>query len=66
MDRHTRKNLKTDKFAQEVSHTFDFLSDHRTETIRYGSIGLAVILVLAGIYFYRGHAQSVREEVLAP
>jgi predicted negative regulator of RcsB-dependent stress response len=65
VDRHTRKNLKTDKFAQEVSHTFDFLSDHKTETIRYGSIGLAVILVLVGIYFYRGHAQSLREQALA-
>ena len=65
MDRHTRKNLKTDKFALEVSHTFDFLSEHRTETIRYGSAGLAVILLTVGIYFYRSHQQSVREEALA-
>jgi predicted negative regulator of RcsB-dependent stress response len=65
VDRHTRKNLKTDKFAQEVSQTFDFLSEHRTESIRYGSIGLAVIVLAAGIYFYRGHQQTVREEALA-
>jgi len=65
VDRHTRKNLKTDKFALEVSNTFDFLSEHRTETIRYGSIGLAVILLAVGIHFYRGHQQGVREEALA-
>ena len=65
MDRLTRKNLKTDKFAQEVSHTFDFLSEHRTETIRYGSIGLAVIVLAAGFYFYTRYQAGAREEALA-
>jgi predicted negative regulator of RcsB-dependent stress response len=65
MDRLTRKNLKTDKFAEEVSHTFDFLSEHRTEAVRYGSIGLAVIVLAVGYYFYTRHQAGVREEALA-
>jgi len=65
MDRLTRKNLKTDKFAQEVSQTFDFLSEHRSESIRYGSIALAVLALAVGYYFYTRYQAGVREEALA-
>jgi predicted negative regulator of RcsB-dependent stress response len=65
MDRRTRKQLKSDKFAQEVGNTFEFLTEHRTEVIRYGSVVVAAILIAGGIYFYQGHAASVREEALA-
>ena len=65
MDRYTRKNLKSDKFAQEVTHTFEFVSEHRSDVIRYGSIGAAVILVGLGIFFYMRHQENVREEALA-
>jgi tetratricopeptide (TPR) repeat protein len=65
VDRHTRKNLKSDKFAQEVTHTFEFVSEHRSDVIRYGSIAVAVILVGLGIFFYMRHQESVREEALA-
>jgi tetratricopeptide (TPR) repeat protein len=65
MDRRTRKQLKSDKFAQEVGQTFEFVTTHRTDIIRYGSVALAAILVAGGIYFYHRHAVSVREEALA-
>ncbi len=65
MDRYTRKNLKTDKFALEVTHTWEILSEHRSEVIRYSAIGLAVIVLAAGIYFYRHHQAGVREQALA-
>lgn len=65
MDRITRKNLKTDKFAQEVSHTFDFLTEHSAEAKRYGAIALAVILIAVGTYLYMRHQAGVREEALS-
>jgi predicted negative regulator of RcsB-dependent stress response len=65
VNRQTRKQLKTDKFAQEVGDTFSFLSEHRSESIRYGLIGLAVILLGAGYYFYNRHQGAVREDALA-
>jgi hypothetical protein len=65
MDRRTRKQLKSDKFAQEVGHTFEFLTEHRTDFIRYGSVAVAAILIAAGVYFYERHAASMREEALA-
>jgi predicted negative regulator of RcsB-dependent stress response len=64
MDRSTRKKLKSDKFAQEVGHTFEFVTQHRTDVIRYGSAALAVVLVAGGIYLYQRHAASVREDAL--
>lgn len=64
MDRKTRKNLKTDKFAYEVTHTFEFLSDHGAEVKKYGAIALVVVAAAAGIFFYMRHQATVREEAL--
>ena len=65
MDRITRKNLKTDKFAQEVTHGFEFLTGHSADIKRYGGIALAVILIGGGIYFWMHYRAGVREAALA-
>jgi predicted negative regulator of RcsB-dependent stress response len=63
--RQTRKNLKTDKFAEEVGHTFEFLSEHSSEAKRYGAIALVVIAAAAGYFYYSLHQATVRAEALA-
>jgi predicted negative regulator of RcsB-dependent stress response len=63
--RQTRKQLKTDNFAKDLGLTFSFLNEHRSETIRYGLIGLAVIILGVGYYFYSRHQAAAREEALA-
>ncbi len=65
MKRITRKNLKSDKFAQEVSTIWDWTAEHQAEVIRYGSIGLAVILIAAGIFYYVRYQAGVRQEALS-
>jgi len=60
----TRKELKSDKFALEVEQTVDFVTEHRRELTLYGSIAAAVALVAVGIYFYRGHEHTIRENAL--
>jgi predicted negative regulator of RcsB-dependent stress response len=65
VDRHTRKELKTDKFALEIGHTFEYLSTHRTEVLRYGAVALAVLVIAGGYYYYTRHQADVREEALA-
>lgn len=65
MDRLTRKDLKTDKFAVEAEHAFEFLTDHPEQLKKYGSIAVAAIIVIAGIYFYRTHQATAREDALA-
>jgi predicted negative regulator of RcsB-dependent stress response len=61
----TRKNLKSDKFAQEVTTIWDWSAEHKDEIIRYGSIGLAVVLLVAGIFYYVRYQAVVREDALA-
>lgn len=65
MDRHTRKQLKQDKFAQEVGQTFEFVTEHRQDLIRYGAIAAVVVLIAGGVYYYQKHAASLREQALA-
>jgi predicted negative regulator of RcsB-dependent stress response len=65
LKRITRKNLKSDKFAQEVSTIWDWTGEHQGEVLRYGAIGLAVVLLAAGIFYYMRYQAGVRQEALA-
>jgi len=58
MDRITRKSLKDDRFAAEVGHSVEYLAGHRSQTLRWGGAGLAVVALAAGIFFYRQHRQT--------
>ena len=52
MDRQTRKDLKTDKFAEDVFDVFDWASVHKAEVARYGAILVAVVLIVVGVMYY--------------
>lgn len=65
MDRKTRKNLKSDKFAQEVTDIWEWTAEHKTEVVRYGSMALAVVLIALGIFYYMRYQANVREDALA-
>jgi predicted negative regulator of RcsB-dependent stress response len=60
----TRKELKSDKFAQEVGLTVDFFEEHRADLVRYGAIALAVIVLVGGYVLYARHRHAAREEAL--
>ncbi len=64
MDRITRKELKTDKFAAEVTHTVEYVAEHRRQFTRYGAAGAAVLLIVGGVYFYTGYQRSTRQRLL--
>ena len=64
MDRHTRKELKTDKFAEGVGSGFEFLTEHKSQVTQWGLIALAVVVVVGGIWLYRSHQATVRAELL--
>src|SRR5450631_585603 len=65
MDRQTRKELKTDKFAEGVGTGFEFLSEHRGQATRYALIGVALVVIVGGIWAYRGHQATLRADLLA-
>jgi predicted negative regulator of RcsB-dependent stress response len=65
VDRHTRKELKGDKFAEEVFDIFDWATMHKAEVARYGAIVLAVVAIVVGVIYYNRYQAGAREEALA-
>ena len=65
MARITRKELKSDKFAQEVGLTVTFFEEHQKDVVRYGGIGVAVALLIIGFFIYQGHQRGARQEDMA-
>jgi len=64
VNRKFRKQIKGDRFAQEVGATVSWVDNHKELLTRYGAIALGVVLVAGGIYFYVRHQAGVREEAL--
>ncbi|HTM13581.1 MAG TPA: tetratricopeptide repeat protein [Bryobacteraceae bacterium] len=65
MDRQTRKDLKTDKFAEDVFDVFGWVSAHKTEVVRYGAALIALVLILVGVMYYNRSQAAARQEALA-
>ena len=64
MDRFTRKKLKKDEFAQDVGLTVEYLTEHRQQAIRYGTVGAVVLLLVLGIMAYRSRQYAARQAAL--
>jgi predicted negative regulator of RcsB-dependent stress response len=56
--------LKSDTFAVEVGQTLTFFEEHKQEVTRYGGIALAVVVLVAGYFWYSGRQHSKRQEAL--
>jgi predicted negative regulator of RcsB-dependent stress response len=65
VSRITRKELKSDKFALEVEHSITFFEEHQKEIARYGTIALAVVVLIFGYVIYSRHEHTAREQALA-
>lgn len=65
MDRVTRHDLKTDKFATEVGHSVQYVAAHRAQVIRYGLVALVVLLAGVGFYYFRKSQQETRQADLS-
>jgi len=64
VDRITRKELKQDRFAQEVGRTFEYLSEHKKQLIRYGAAALAVVLIMLAAFYFTRRQRIARQEEL--
>jgi hypothetical protein len=61
----TRKELKSDKFAQEVGLTVTFFEEHQKDVVRYGAVAAAVAVLIAGYVIYQRHEGTARQQELA-
>jgi predicted negative regulator of RcsB-dependent stress response len=64
VDRLTRKELKTDKFALELEHGVEYVTGHQAQVKKYGTIAAAVLVLVFGTYFFRSYQQGAREDAL--
>jgi tetratricopeptide (TPR) repeat protein len=64
VDRITRKELKSDKFALEVEHTVEYVSEHRRQVIRYAAVAAVVVVLVLAFMAYRNRQQAVRQTAL--
>jgi predicted negative regulator of RcsB-dependent stress response len=62
VDKLTRKELKTDKFAEEVQHSVEFVAHHRRQMIQWGVPAAAVVLIVLGVLVYRNYQHNARQE----
>ena len=65
MDRVTRSKLKTDRFAVEVEHSVEYVSEHRKQVSQYAAGLAAVALIAAGIWYYRDRRHIARQDELS-
>jgi predicted negative regulator of RcsB-dependent stress response len=63
--RFTRKELKKDAFAEEVSQTVEFLGEHRKQVVRYGTAALVIVVLAGGYYYYNKWQAGKRHQALA-
>lgn len=66
VDKLSRKELKTDHFAEAVGHTLEELGQRRALVTRMAVIGLVVVLlIVAGVSYFRYRAAERAEELHA-
>jgi len=65
VDKITRHKLKTDRFAVEVEHSVEYVSEHKKQVAMYGAIALAVVGIIAGVWYYRNQQHDQRQQELA-
>ncbi len=64
MDRLTRKDLKTDKFALEVEHGVEYVAEHKKQVTLWGGIAAGVVIVAIAVYAFLQYRNGVREDAL--
>ena len=65
MDHITRKNLKTDRLVEEVSHGVDFMAKHRQQFVRAGIAAAVLAVAGLGFWFYQKTQKDARQALLS-
>ena len=64
MDRVHRRELKHDKFVEQVGHSVEYAAEHRQQLVRWTSIAAGGLVLIVGAYLYVTHQATVRQDEL--
>ena len=64
MDKLDRKELKHDRFVEEVQHSVEFVSGHKSQVTLYIGLAVAAIVVAVGTYLYLDKTHLERQAEL--
>jgi hypothetical protein len=59
-----KEQLDHDSFTDAVTQVFDYATSHRQEVIRWVTIGVAVLVIVGGAFWYFRYRASVRQHDL--
>ncbi len=62
--RYTRHELKQDKFAASAAEAVHEVVEHRSGILRIGAVALAVVLLIAGLFWYRSSSEDKAGDAL--
>lgn len=64
MDKHEREQLKHDVFVEEVAHSIDYASKHKTQLIMYVVLAVAIVAGGFGWRYWREGQAAERQKAL--
>ena len=63
MDTAHRRELKHDKFVDQVGHSVEYAAEHRSQIAKWGGAALVVLLLAGGVYWFI-HTSTERQAAL--
>lgn len=64
VDKLHRRELKHDKFVEEVGHTLEYAAEHKSQLTRYGIIAAVAIVLVGGFLIWRSQQHQARQTAL--
>jgi TolA-binding protein len=64
VDRAHRRELKHDKFVEQVGHSVEYAAEHKSQFVRIGGAVLGVLVLGLAWYFYSNNQAAARQQAL--
>lgn len=64
MDSAHRRELKHDKFVDQVGHGVEYAAEHRAQVMKWAGAAVGLLAVVLGVYWYLSYQKGARQTAL--